>query len=95
MRKTTEQDRLSVAEAARLLDVHPSTLWRWASRGIGGQRLPMLRLGGRRVVMRSDLDTFLARLNSDCAHPDQAEPSADRARQIAAAEARLKAAGIL
>jgi len=95
MRKITEHDRLTVAEAARLLDLHPSTLWRWASRGIGGQRLPMLRLGGRRIILRRDLDNFLARLNADGPEHTTQDVSADRQRQIQAAEARLKAAGIL
>ena len=47
------EEILPLAEAARRLPrlragrpTHPSTLWRWASRGIRGVRLETVRVGG-------------------------------------------------
>jgi len=94
--KPPKKDRLTMAEVARSLDVHVSTIWRWASPGgVGGRRLPTIKIGGRKLVLRDDLESFLAELNADQSEPAKATVSADRQRQIAAAEARLQAAGIL
>lgn len=40
-----DEDSLTVAEAARLLKVSPSTIWRWINQG----QLPAYRVGQRRV----------------------------------------------
>jgi hypothetical protein len=60
-------DTLTLAQAARLLPslrggrpVHPSTLWRWASNGIAGVRLPIIRIGGTACTTRDALRRFLA-----------------------------------
>jgi len=95
-RKLARDDRLTIAEVARHLDVHVSTVWRWASpRGVGGTRLRTIKIGGRKLVLREDLESFLAELNADSNPPKETEPSPARQREIAAAEARLQAAGIL
>lgn len=39
--------------------VHPSTVTRWALYGLGGRKLPSLKLAGRRYVRRADLLEFL------------------------------------
>jgi hypothetical protein len=39
--------------------VHPSTVTRWALYGLGGVKLPSLKLAGRRYVRRVDLQQFL------------------------------------
>ena len=96
MRNINQKERLTINEVARHLDVHVSTVWRWTSpRGVGGTRLRTFKIGGRKVVVRADLDAFLAELNADQSEPTKAKMSAARERQIAAAEARLQAAGIL
>jgi hypothetical protein len=60
-------DVVSLAQAARLLPslrggrpVHPSTLWRWASSGVAGVRLPIIRVGGTACTSRQALRQFLA-----------------------------------
>ena len=50
------------AEAAELLGVHESTLVRWVEEGLpGGARLPLYRLGKRRMYWRTDLERLLKR----------------------------------
>ncbi len=39
--------------------VHPSTVARWALYGLGGLKLPSVKLAGRRYVRRDDLRHFL------------------------------------
>jgi hypothetical protein len=62
-----DPDVVSLAQAARLLPalrggrpVAPSTLWRWASSGLAGVRLPIARIGGTAVTTRAALRRFLA-----------------------------------
>ncbi len=45
-----DEKYLTVAEAAQLLKVSRSTLWRWIDQG----RLPAYRFGQRRVLIRQD-----------------------------------------
>jgi excisionase family DNA binding protein len=45
-----EPDYYTVAEAAKLLRVSPSTIWRW----IDARRLPAYRAGVRTIRIRSD-----------------------------------------
>jgi excisionase family DNA binding protein len=46
---TKAEQLLTVAEAARLLKVSTSTIWRWISRG----ELPAYRVGQRRIVLKA------------------------------------------
>jgi hypothetical protein len=61
---------LSNVEAAAVwedltgLDVHPTTLSRWAVHGVNGIRLVRRRTGGRLTTTRADLERFLAALNA-------------------------------
>src|SRR5439155_26064053 len=56
MGKTQEGQLCTVAEAARVLDVHPSTIWRW----IEAERLPAYRLGPKTIrIKRQDLEAIL------------------------------------
>src|SRR5688572_23938279 len=53
-------DWCSVAEAAKLLDVHRTTVWRWLRSG----RLPGYHAGARTVrIRRTDLDRVLTALS--------------------------------
>lgn len=57
--RLVDADKLTVKEAARRLDVHVATIYRWSSRGVRGRRLPTVRLGGRLMVLAEDLEQFL------------------------------------
>ena len=51
-----ERDYFTVAEAARELDVSPSTVWRW----IAANDLPAYRVGGRKIrIRKQDLQRVL------------------------------------
>jgi transposase len=54
----------SLTEVAKRLDIHVSTPWRWAKKGVHGQKLATVRVGGRRVVLTEDIKNFLERLNA-------------------------------
>ena len=45
-----EREYYTVAEAAKELDVSPSTVWRW----IAAKRLPAYRVGARNIRIRKD-----------------------------------------
>jgi hypothetical protein len=85
-------DTISLAQAARELPslrdgrpVHPATLWRWASRGCRGVRLPIVRIGGTACTSRMALRQFLADVEA-------ARRPAAPAPQTTAAPAELTAA---
>jgi excisionase family DNA binding protein len=60
-----EEQYLTVAEAARLLRVAPSTIRRWIREG----DLPAYRMGKRRLALRrTDVDTMIAPTRLDAAH---------------------------
>jgi hypothetical protein len=59
MRIDLNTERLTMAQAARLLKVHRATTWRWALRGARGRRLRTVLIGGRRWVLKADLLEFL------------------------------------
>lgn len=76
--------RYSMAEGARRAGVSTGTLWRWALQGVRGRRLRTLLVGGRRYVLVSDLETFLAagrepytRLNAQSDLADRAAVAAN------------------
>lgn len=48
MATTKERNYYTVSEAAELLDVSPSTVWRWIQAG----KLPAYRVGGRALRIR-------------------------------------------
>lgn len=56
---------LSLSEASALIPGRPSisTVHRWISRGIDGHHLPSVKVGGRRMIVLSDLENFLLALN--------------------------------
>ena len=71
------------------------TLWRWSTRGVRGIRLRIVRIGSTPATTEQWLHEFFAALGEPAnavAHP--AQQSAQRQREIAAAQARLAAAGI-
>lgn len=64
-------ERLSLSEVAKDVGVHVATVWRWVLSGVRGRKLRSVHVGGRRYVLRADLDAFLAP-----AEAAEAEPSA-------------------
>jgi len=75
--------------------VSTSTVWRWATKGVGGIVLESTVIGGVRHTSQAAIDRFLAAVN-ECAtkpcqrpqHPRQSRESVARAEQI------LRSAGI-
>ncbi|MBI2849403.1 MAG: helix-turn-helix domain-containing protein [Chloroflexi bacterium] len=54
--KTRESQFCSVSEAARALDVSPSTIWRW----IEAEKLPAYRVGPKKIrIKKEDLETII------------------------------------
>ena len=88
---------LSLAEAARRLPrlrddrpVHVSTLWRWATTGLGGVRLESTLLGGVRVTTESAVREFIAATNAKRSRPPPGIPDqARRDRDVASELDRL------
>ncbi len=87
--------RLTLSQAARHLDLHVSTLWRWQLRGVRGVRLETILLGGIRFTSHEALERFTAACT---AAADGTKPTAcmtnQRQRQIEDAERELAEAGI-
>lgn len=50
MTETRESDFYTVAEAAKILDVSPSTIWRW----IEAKRLPAYRVGPKKIRIKKE-----------------------------------------
>ena len=55
------EETLSLPQASRELPGRPnaSTLWRWASRGLGGVKLETIRIGTRVFTSRQALTRFI------------------------------------
>lgn len=49
---------VSFNDVSKQWHVHISTVFRWATSGVRGRRLPSLLIGGRRYVKKSDLEDF-------------------------------------
>lgn len=72
--------------------VHPATLHRWASRGIGGVRLEFIKIGGTRCTSREALQRFfdtITRASGD----EQAAASRPVERDVEQTSERLEQAG--
>lgn len=91
------ENRVSMTELARQLDVTIPTIWRWRQRGVRGVQLETFMLGGRRYTTQEAHCRFVERTT---AAANGTQPSAttrnSRQRQaaIARAERELDAAGI-
>lgn len=53
--------KLTIKEACSALYVSRSTINRWMRVGIGGKRLPSIKLGGKRLLLREDIEAFAER----------------------------------
>lgn len=84
-----EARKLSISQAARACGVHPLTMGRWTRHGVGGRVLPSIRVGGRRMILESDLEAFLAdgrqvdtTAADDAAFAEQAEADKAQAAEL-------------
>lgn len=99
---TTKEQPIPFSVAAREVPnrnggrgVSVPTTWRWAMRGIRGIRLESIMVGGVRMTTAEALQRFYAATTAAAdGVPLPTRTPAARAREIAAAEAELSAAGI-
>src|SRR5689334_23194438 len=97
---STTEELLSLAEASKTVPgknghgVNPSTVWRWALRGVGGVRLEVLRLGGRTCTSKQALQRFYERCTSAAIGVAPTATPAIRRKAVEAAEAELSRDGI-
>lgn len=82
----TEEIR-TLAQAARSLPklrknrpVAPSTLWRWAQRGIKGHRLETTKIGGTTVTSKEALQRFFDAVNGNGTNGTVESHATSRAR---------------
>jgi len=67
MADVRERDYYTVVEAAKALDVSPSTIWRW----IEARRLPAYRVGARKIrIKKDDLAKVISPLEDDAGRFD-------------------------
>jgi hypothetical protein len=78
-----DDELVTLRQAARLLPkrrggkrAHASTVWRWATAGLRGKRLEVLRVGGIAYTSEAALDRFFRELAGN----DQAERKTRRKR---------------
>ena len=91
------EDLLSLPAAAGEFPGRPhcSTVWRYATRGIGGNTLETIRVGGKVFTSREACRRFIARCNGQSLAPDRSrKATAKRRAEIKAAERRVSAAGL-
>lgn len=91
------QEFFSLSEAATLLPGRPhiSTVWRWVTRGIRGQKLKTIVVGSRRFVTRASIQEFIDACNAAAdGQPPRQRPSAQRRKEKERAKATLRQAGI-
>src|SRR3954451_16053781 len=84
----SSESRLWLSQAAQELDVSVSTLYRWRLQGVRGHKLPTILIGGRRAVLRADLDEFLARLSQPREDFTLSSSSSTHCKEAAEAAAR-------
>ena len=81
------EHRLSLTQLAQERDLHVTTIWRWATRGVRGIRLETYREGGRRYTTREAHARFVAATSDGVAAP---APAARTSRQRSAAVDRAE-----
>ena len=87
--KLIGSNRFTMSQTAKRLGVHVSTVWRWRLRGVRGQRLKTVVVGGTRYVLEEDLNKFLVALNDGNVEQDD-----DIDTRSSIASARLDAMGV-
>lgn len=54
-----DEERHSPSRTAQIAGVHVGTIFPWMMKGVRGRKLATLLVGGRRFVLRRDLEAFL------------------------------------
>jgi len=80
MSSVSPSERASLNQVARELQVHVSSIWRWALKGVRGRRLRTIMIGGRRYVERGDLERFLNEGRPRSDSPDRNRRADDAGR---------------
>ena len=86
------EDLVSLSSAAKLLPGRPhiSSIFRWVSRGVRGNRLETWLIGGRRYTSREALERFIAATTAAAAgEPPPVRTPRQREQAIKRAEAEL------
>jgi hypothetical protein len=60
MNLSLDAERYTLRQTAKLVGVNLATVWRWCLHGARGKKLRSVHIGGRRFVLATDLDAFLA-----------------------------------
>ena len=86
-------ERASLNQVASELKVHVATVWRWAMKGVRGQRLRTVMVGGRRYVERCELERFLNEGRPQQDSPDRHRRADDAGRMLDSLGVRPSQAG--
>jgi excisionase family DNA binding protein len=74
MTRSEENDYYTVSQAAKVLDVSPSTIWRW----IKAAKLPAYRVGARKIrIKKADLPTIISPARTKEVSRPQQPPTAE------------------
>ncbi len=87
------EDVMPLKEAAPITPGRPhvATLFRWASRGVGGVKLEVVRVGGKTCTSREALQRFCDRLTAGGSADPTVRTSRSTERAAIRAENELKA----
>ena len=84
-----DEQRLSLAAAAKRVGVHVSTVWRWALRGCRGHKLETHAIGWQRFTSVEALKRFIDRINKEVSTAPKPCGAKQRQRDIEQAEREL------
>ncbi len=58
-------EHFTINEVSKLLPGRPnvSTIWRWINKGVRGQRLATIRIGGINYIAETEMNRFLSATN--------------------------------
>lgn len=84
-----DEQRLSLAAAAKRVGVHVSTVWRWALRGCRGHKLETQAVGWQRFTSVEALKRFVDRINEGASTSPKPRSAKRRQREIEQAEREL------
>jgi len=91
------EQRITLAQAAKKCGVNPSTCWRWTLNGVRGVKLETFSIGAKRYTTEEALERFIHASTAAAANEPMASVSRtpkQRERAIARAEAELAKEGI-
>lgn len=90
------ETRLSFGQLARQEGVNPTTVWRWAARGVKGVRLETYLRAGRRFTTKEAFARFCAATTAAADGGPMLAPTSTKQREaeIRRAEVALTKAGV-